>query len=167
MLINKNIAICIVAFLLLNGCIANDILLKNADSPNKKVFKPEVNPNFTDPEIEEGNSLFSAFSKRKNPETDLKVNRYIWKAALEVLNFLPIEGADPFSGIITTGWGSPPGTKTLYKATIYVQDPSLDARALKVTLLRKDGLAASQIIRTVENAILSRARQLRLSDDKL
>ena len=167
MLINKNLTICIVAFLLLNSCIANDILLKNADSPNKKVFKPEVNPNFTDPEIEEGNSLFSAFSKRKNTETELKVNRYIWKAALEVLNFLPIEGADPFSGIITTGWGSPPGTKTLYKATIYVQDPSLDARALKVTLLRKDGLAASQIIRTVENAILSRARQLRLSDDKL
>ena len=167
MLINKNLAICTVAFLLLNGCIANDILLKNSDSPNKKVFKPEVNPNFTDPEIEEGTSLFSVFSKRKNPETELKVNRYIWKAALEVLNFLPVEGADPFSGIITTGWGSPPGTDTLYKATIYVQDPSLDARALKVTLLRKDGLAASQIIRTVENAILSRARQLRLSDDKL
>ena len=58
MLINKNLAICTVAFLLLNGCIANDILLKNADSPNKKVFKPEVNQNFTDPEIEEGNSLF-------------------------------------------------------------------------------------------------------------
>ena len=167
MLINKNLAICIVAILLLNGCIANDILSKNADSPNKKVFKPEVNLDFTDPEIEEGSSLFAAFSKRENPETELKVNRYIWKASLEVLNFLPLEGADPFSGIITTGWGTPPGTDTLYKATIYVQDPSLDARALKVTLFRKDGLATSQIIRTVENAILSRARQLRLNDDKL
>ena len=55
----------------------------------------------------------------------------------------------------------------LYKATIYIQDPSLEARALKVTLLRKDGLVDPQTIRTIENAILSRARQLRISDDKL
>ena len=44
-------------------------------------------------------------------ETILKVNRYIWKASLEVLSFLPLEGVDPFSGVITTGWGKPPGAK--------------------------------------------------------
>ncbi len=167
MLINKNLPIFALAILLLNGCIANNILSKNTEKPENKVIKLPINVNQTDPKIEEGASLFGLFSKQQDSETLLKVNRYIWKATLEVLNFLPIEGVDPFSGVITTGWGSPPSTDTLYRATIFVQDPSLDARALKVTLFRKDGLADSQTIRTVENAILSRARQLRISDDKL
>ena len=166
-MINKSLTISAFAILLLNGCVANDYLARNTEKPNNKVIKLPINVNQTDPEIEEGASLFGLFSKQQNSETVLKVNRYIWKATLEVLNFLPIEGADPFSGIITTGWGSPSGTDTLYRATVFVQDPSLDARALKVTLFRKDGSADSQTIKAVENAILSRARQLRISDDKL
>ena len=76
-------------------------------------------------------------------------------------------GVDPFSGVITTGWGKPPGASTEYRATVYIQDPSLDARALKVVLLKRSGPADSKTIKTIENAILSRARQLRISDDKL
>jgi hypothetical protein len=66
-----------------------------------------------------------------------------------------------------TDWGKPPGGSTEYRATVYIQDPSLDARALKVVLLKRSGPADSKTIKTIENAILSRARQLRISDDKL
>ena len=37
------------------------------------------------------------------------VNKYIWNAALETLDFLPVESVDPFTGVITTGFGTPPG----------------------------------------------------------
>jgi hypothetical protein len=59
------------------------------------------------------------------------VNRYLWNASLEVLNFLPIQSVDPFTGVIVTGYGTPPGGGRSYRATIKVSDPALDARALK------------------------------------
>ena len=114
------------------------------------------------------NGLFDLFTNRNNDsETILKVNRYIWKASLEVLNFLPLEAVDPFSGIIQTGWGTAPGSNTLYRATIYIQDPSLDARSLEISLFTKTGPASANTIRIIEDAILSRAIQLRLNDEKL
>jgi hypothetical protein len=96
------------------------------------------------------------------------VNKYLWNASLDVLSFLPIESVDPFTGVISTGYGTPPGSNRSYRATIYVQDPALDARSLKVALQSRGGGAvpvATQ--RAVEDAILTRARQLRVQDSNL
>lgn len=114
-----------------------------------------------------GSRLWDLFSNQADPNTTVEVNKYIWKAALEVLNFLPIESADPFSGVLVTGYGTPPGGGTPYRATILVQDPALDARSLKVALSTRGGAASPATTRAVEDAILTRARQLRLADAKL
>lgn len=98
--------------------------------------------------------------------TTLAVNRYIWAASLEVLNFLPIESVDPFSGVIVTGYGTPPGGGRAYKATVLVQDPALDARSLKLSLQSRGGAVDPTTVRAVEDAILTRARQLRSQDAK-
>lgn len=95
------------------------------------------------------------------------VNRYIWQAALDTLSFLPLEGADPFSGIIVTDWGQVAGGSAPYRVTVYVTEPALDARALKVAAFRQQGgravpVAASEN-RRLEDAILTRARQLRIA----
>ena len=82
-------------------------------------------------------SLLDLFKKSDDPNTTVEVNKYIWQASLEVLNFLPIQSVDPFSGVIVTGYGTPPGGGRAYRATIYVQDPALDARSLKVSLVSK------------------------------
>ena len=84
------------------------------------------------------------------------------------LNFLPIESVDPFTGVIVTGYGSPPGGGRAYRATIYVQDPALDARSLKLAMQTSGGGAvAPATIRAIEDAILTRARQLRIQDTRL
>ena len=72
--------------------------------------------------------IWDLFTKNANPNVTVKVNKYIWNASLDVLNFLPIQSVDPFSGVIVTGYGTPPGGGRSYRATIYVQDPALDAR---------------------------------------
>ncbi|MDA9073961.1 DUF3576 domain-containing protein [Amylibacter sp.] len=90
------------------------------------------------------------------------VNKYLWQASLEVLSFLPINSADPFSGIIVFGKGKAPGSKQTYDATVYVSDPALDARSLSVTVRSSNGVISSVAKREIENAILSKARQLRL-----
>jgi hypothetical protein len=99
--------------------------------------------------------------------TPVKVNRYIWQASLEVLDFMPIEKIDPFSGVIVMGYGTPPGGKTKYEATVLVTEPALDARTLRVSLRTPSGPADPETMRALEDAILSRARQLMEADAQL
>ena len=92
------------------------------------------------------------------------VNKYLWQASIEVMSFLPISSADPFSGIIVFGRGKAPGSSQFYDATLYISDPALDARSLSVTVRSSDGTISSAAKREIESAILSRARQLRLKE---
>ena len=113
-------------------------------------------------------TIWDLFSNADDPNTTVEVNKYLWQASLDVLNFLPIESVDPFTGVLVTGFGAPPGGGRAYRATVYVQDPALDARSLRVALQARGGGAVSaETARAVEDAILTRARQLRIQDSKL
>lgn len=113
-------------------------------------------------------TVWDLFRNADNPNTTVEVNKYLWQASLDVLNFLPIEAVDPFTGVIVTGYGTPPGGGRAYRATVYVQDPALDARSLRVALQTRGGGAVSaETARAVEDAILTRARQLRIQDSRL
>ncbi|WP_371742090.1 DUF3576 domain-containing protein [Citreicella sp. C3M06] len=112
-------------------------------------------------------TIWDIFKAREDAGKVGAVNRYIWDASLDVLDFLPVESVDPFTGVIITGYGTPPGGGQAYRATIYVSDPALDARSLNVALMSRSGPVAAATTRTVEDAILTRARQLRQQDSKL
>lgn len=113
-------------------------------------------------------TIWDLFSNNQDPNSTVQVNKYLWNASLEVLNFLPIQSVDPFTGVIQTGYGTPPGGGRSYRATIQIADPALDARSLRVSLQGPGGSAvAPDTVRAVEDAILTRARQLRARDGKL
>ncbi len=112
-------------------------------------------------------TIWDLFSNADDPNVTVEVNKYIWNASLEVLNFLPVESVDPFTGVIVTGYGRPPGGGRAYRATVYVQDPALDARSLKVALESQGGPVSAETQRAIEDAILTRARQLRIRDSNL
>lgn len=106
--------------------------------------------------------------KPNNSGVELKVNKYLWAASLQVLDFLPVESVDPFSGVIVTGYGTPPSGGRAYRATILVRDPALDARSLHIAMQTRGGRAVSEsTVRAIEDAILTRARQLRIADGRL
>jgi hypothetical protein len=111
-------------------------------------------------------SIFDLIRDRSNPDREVAVNRFLWQASLDILSFLPIEDADPFSGLIVTGWGDVRGTGP-YRVTVFISDPSLDARALKVAGFRLSGGRAVPLgdagNRALEDAILTRARQMRIA----
>lgn len=110
--------------------------------------------------VDDGSSIFDIF---KDGGNDVKVNRFLWTATLQVLDFLPVQNADPFTGVISTGYGRPPGGGQQYRATILISDPALDARSLNVALQTRSGGSVSNATkRAVEDAILTRARQLRV-----
>lgn len=134
---------------------------------------PSVPPDNSDvnrgsPAAQPKGRLGDLFSKSSDPNTSVRVNKYIWNAALEVLNFLPLQSVDPFTGVITTGYGVPPGGGRAVRATIYVQDPALDARSLNIAMEGQGGRpVAAETVQAIEDAILTRARQLRIQDGKL
>ena len=85
---------------------------------------------------------------------------------------MPLASADPFGGVIITDWYSDPTTPTeRFKATVYILDTRLRADALNVSIFRQQQANGAWVDATVdpetevqiENAILTRARQLRLS----
>lgn len=113
-------------------------------------------------------TIWDLFNNNENPNNTVAVNKYLWNASLEVLNFLPVQSVDPFTGVIQTGYGTPPGGGRSYRATIKIADPALDARSLKLSLQGPGGGAVEPgTVRAVEDAILTRARQLRIRDGRL
>ena len=113
-------------------------------------------------------TIWDTFRSSENPNTSVGVNKYLWNASLEVLNFLPVQTVDHFTGVIQTGYGTPPGGGRSYRATIKIADPALDARSLKLSLQGPGGAAVEPgTVRAVEDAILTRARQLRIQDGRL
>ena len=144
------------ACLLLAGCGG---ALKSGDS------SAVVNSNDGDG-AENASSIWDVL-RRPDANTNVKVNKYLWNASLEVLGFLPVESVDPFSGVITTDYGRPPGGGRAYRATILVNDPALEARSLNVAMQTRSGPVSVGTARAVEDAILARARQLRIADGRL
>ncbi len=114
-----------------------------------------------------GSSLFDLFDTRDDPNVTLEVNRFLWNATQDVLGFLPLERADPFTGLLIYGFGTPPGGGQAYRATVQIRDPALDARSLNLALATRGGPASPETTRAVEDAIMTRARQLRIADGRL
>jgi len=119
---------------------------------------------------QEGGKIWDLF-KSDSANNTVNVSKYLWSASLETLNFLPVEAADPFTGVIVMGWGRAPGSNQQYKATVFIKDPALEARSLTLSLVRRSGSgsvpASAETVRQIEDAILTRARQLRVADSKL
>ncbi|MBC6437435.1 MAG: DUF3576 domain-containing protein [Rhodobacteraceae bacterium] len=112
-------------------------------------------------------SILDLLRPGDDPNTAVAVNLYLWNAALEVLEFMPVEMADPFSGVIVFGYGRVPGENRTYRATVHVSDPALDARSLRVAVMGPGGPVSQEEARQIEDAILTRARQLRVRDAAL
>ena len=112
-------------------------------------------------------------SSSQNGGGGIGVNVYLWRASLDTTSFLPLMSADPFGGVIITDWYSPPETpKERFKLTIYILDKELRADGVKVSLFKQQK-SLQKIWETktinpntntkIENAILNRARELRIA----
>ena len=152
----KLIILSMLTVFLLSGCSGDSNIF---GEKNDKDYKSSLSA----AENGERETIWDAFNREATREP-VKVNRYIWQAALDVLDFMPIETIDPFSGVIIKGFGIPPGGKTQYRATIYVIDPALEARSLRVSMQTKSGPVSTATMKEIEDAILSRARQMRKAD---
>lgn len=137
--------------------------------------------NTTEPEQDQKiplSHLFGGGHKKTsayNAQAGIGVNAYLWRASLDTIAFMPLASADPWGGTIITDWyANPEKPDERFKITVYILDSRLRADALNVTVNKQvlqngqwvDADVSQQTQIDIENAILSRARELRLSDVK-
>lgn len=153
----------LVAFSLLSACGARRGG-SNADNSSAPTNSLDSNDDLRQ---RSDSTIWDLFRRGRGNETSVQVNRYLWAASLEVLDFLPVQTIDPYTGVIVTGYGRPPGGGRAYRATVLIDDPALDARSLNVALQSKGGAVSASTVRAIEDAILTRARQMRVADKKI
>ncbi len=100
------------------------------------------------------------------------VNSLLWRASLDTVAFMPLVSADPFGGVIITDWYSPPATPNeRFKVNIYILGRQLRADGLKASVFHQiqqgtgwtDAPVAPNTATDLEDAILTRARQMRIA----
>ncbi len=109
--------------------------------------------------------------KDPGPQTGRAVSPILWQAAHDTLDFVKYTSEDPLTGSIVTDWYSPPGNPNIrYRVNVFVLARALRSDSLAVTVDRQQLSAngqwaettiARQVETDIENAILSRSRQLK------
>ena len=124
---------------------------------------------------ERGLNLGTLFGDQKDEGSGsgIAVNSFLWRASLDTIAFMPLSSADPFGGVIITDWYSPPDSPgERFKINVYILDRQLRADGIRASVFRQRLDTANQWAEApvdkatpieLENAILTRARELRVA----
>ena len=124
---------------------------------------------------EDGLTLFGGAddAKVESGGSGIAVNAYLWRAALDTISFMPMSNADPFGGTILTDWYTPPETPSeRMKVNVVIMSKALRADGVRVSVFRQvqnqsagwvDQAVDPQVNTELENTILTRARELRMT----
>ena len=145
-------------------------------SCSSKIFgPPKKNPRIGEEQIsvvtgKTSGISFTEFNKKNNPSDSAPVNAILWRAALDIASFVPLDDVDTFGGSIVTEWHqSPEEPKKRLKLAIFVSGVELRSDAVRVqTYTQKklgndwvNGGRDEALARRLEDLILTRARELR------
>jgi hypothetical protein len=189
--LGQRVALCIIGLGLLNGCASwfdpnrwggNDPDAKRAAEDPYRVDPRWSNPDmYTDyrnlPDHQPKGILDTLFAPDKGDNSGggsgISVNSFLWHASLDTVSFMPLASADPFGGTIITEWYSPAETPNeRFKINIFILGRDLRADGVRARVFRQNKDASGQWVDApvdqttgtgIENAILSRARQIRMS----
>lgn len=101
----------------------------------------------------------------------VRVNGYLWRAALDTVAFMPLQTVDSSGGVIISDWYVPPETPDeRFKVNVLIQGLELVSTGVRVSVFRqkkdkkgnwKDAEADIATKLDLESIILSQARVLR------
>lgn len=166
----KNLTLALVALpLILAAC--STVNVKPAD-PNPTDFKagPGVfsgkSGNILDAFRGKGGGILGADT------SEIAVNPFLWRAALESVGFMPITQADSNGGVVITDWyASPEKPSERVKVTVLILGKILRADAVKASVFKQikdakgawaDQPADTATARALEDIILTKARAMKV-----
>ena len=101
----------------------------------------------------------------------MPINPYLWRGALETVNFMPLNSADPIGGTILTDWySSSDNENERCKLNVFISGAELKTQNLSVTTFCQDYKNQKWVNKKIdpennikiENAILNKAKKLKL-----
>ncbi|MDR3326390.1 MAG: DUF3576 domain-containing protein [Rhodospirillaceae bacterium] len=120
-----------------------------------------------------GINLFGGDKNNEEANINIGVNAFLWRASLDTLAFMPLISADPFGGVIITDWYTTPKSQNeRFKLSVFITDRILRADALRISVFRQEKVSSGEWVDSdvsqeikidIENAILTRAREMRSS----
>lgn len=127
---------------------------------------------FSDEAVE----FFDGNGEAENAGPRIGVNPFLWRASLDTISFMPLAQADPFGGVIISEWHQPDGVEgERLKVNLFILGRELRADGLRASVFRQvrerggawvDAEIEPGTATELENAILTRARQMRISQTR-
>lgn len=163
----------LVSSLALTACSSNDDSEKaesGADVKNDYPVDPEDARRAKRGKITgDGIRLFGGGKDNNGGGTGVGVNAYLWRATLDTLSFMPLAQVDPHGGVIITDWYEDPEAKgSQFKVNVLILGTELRADGVRVSVFKrrggKDTPVDKAMSRKMEDAILTRARELKIAD---
>ena len=119
-----------------------------------------------------GGTKFSDLMRKDSTGDGLPVNALLWRAALDIASFVPLDDIDTFGGSIVTEWYAPDDQPfRRLKLAVFVVGVELRSDAVQVRAYvqvksadNKDWVSVGRdesLSRKLEDLILTRARELR------
>ena len=117
-----------------------------------------------------GGIKLSDLVKQTQSGDSLPVNALLWRAALDIASFVPLDDVDTFGGSIVTEWHQPKKTPNRrLKLTMFVVGRELRSDAITVRTYIQNRLGTEWVDagrdealgRKLEDLVLTRARELR------
>ena len=132
--------------------------------------KPEERPISVITGKPQGTPIGELFGQNNQGSGNMPVNALLWRAALDIASFVPLEDVDTFGGSIVTEWYVPEDQPNQrLKLAVFVVGLELRSDAIQVRayVQNRDGDdwtnagRDADLGRKLENLILTRARELR------
>lgn len=150
--------------------LASTVLIAGCSNLDIKPYEPEPEPVsvFTG---KPGGMAISDFVSEGDKSTDsLPVNALLWRAALDIASFVPLDDVDTFGGTIVTEWyqlGATPDRRL--KLAFFIVGRELRSDAITVHAYVENRLDTEWVNagrdkalgRKLENLVLARSRELR------
>ena len=117
-----------------------------------------------------GGIKLSEIAKKDQSNDGMPVNALLWRAALDIASFVPLDDVDTFGGSIVTEWHQPIATPDQrLKLTMFVIGRELRSDAITVRAYIQNRLGTEWVDagrdealgRKLEDLVLTRARELR------
>ena len=127
---------------------------------------------------EDGISLFGGKDDDAASTASIMVNSFLWRATLDTLSFIPLASADPIGGVIITDWYENPEARgERFKVNATILDKRLRSDGVRVSVFRqtlatkkgnywRDAPTDAALAKKLEDAILTRARELKIASIK-
>ena len=120
----------------------------------------------------EGLSIGGKRDESEDGDSGIGVNSFLWRASLDTVSFMPLASADPFGGVILTDWYTPAeNAEERFKINVFILGKALRSDGVRVRVFKqvmskgtwRDVTASKDTARQIEDSILTRARQMRIS----